>query len=208
MALIVLAELALTWWRGALLTGWLLLDLGYICFLVLLERRSAGLRASVFANLLVSYPVQALLSVHIWLSFRQDGGAAPVPHAVLAGALCACTFLHYEFARKTGTRVVPGAALYSNAVGLRGAVALTAGCAPAATALALAAVRPWELHGPALLAGWLPLTSLGFVWGGAERFASVRTPTWPPQPAMGFIAWTYLTVAVAAWAVARPGFVT
>lgn len=206
MALIVVAELALTGWRSPLLAGWLVLNLAYICFLVPLERWSATVRDRIFVNLLVSYPVQAMLSVHIWLSFRQATGTGPVPDAVFGAVLCACAFMHYEFARKTGARVVPGATLYSNAVGLRSSVALTAGCALAAVGLVLVLVRPWELHGVASLAGWLPLTALGFLWGGAERFASQRTPTWPPGPAMGFVAWCYLGVFVAALAVVRPGF--
>ncbi|MFB7493224.1 hypothetical protein ACFC09_00715 [Streptomyces sp. NPDC056161] len=206
MALIVVAELALTGWRSPLLAGWLLLVLGYICFLVRLERWSATVRDRIFVNLLVSYPVQAMLSVHIWLSFREATGRGPGSHAVLGAVLCACVFMHFEFARKTGARVVPGATLYSNVVGLRGSVALTVGCALAGTALALGVIRPWELHGTATLAGWLPLTTLGFLWGGAERFASLRTPTWPPGPAMGYVAWLYLGVFVAALAVVRPGF--
>lgn len=206
MALIVVAELALTGWRSPLLVGWLLLDLGYICFLVRLERWSAMVRDGIFVNLLVSYPVQAMLSVHIWLSFRETTGGGPGSHAVLGALLCACVFMHYEFARKTGARVVPGAALYSNVVGLRGSVALTVGCALAGTALALVVIRPWELHGMATLAGWLPLTALGFLWGGAERFTSSHTPTWPPGPAMGYLAWLFLGVFVAALAVVRPGF--
>ncbi|MFE9613521.1 hypothetical protein [Streptomyces sp. NPDC006012] len=206
MALIVVAELALTGWRSPLLAGLLLLDLGYICFLVRLERWSATVRDGIFVNLLVSYPVQAMLSVHIWLSFREATGRGPGSHAVLGVVLCACVFLHYEFARKTGAGVVPGATLYSNVVGLRGSVALTVGCALAGTALALGVIRPWGLHGMATLAGWLPLTTLGFLWGGAERFASLRTPTWPPGPAMGYVAWAYLGMFVAALAVVRPGF--
>ncbi|MGW2836213.1 hypothetical protein ACWCWD_00225 [Streptomyces sp. NPDC001493] len=208
MALVVVAELALTWWRGPLAAGWLLLDLGYICFLVRLERWSATVRDSIFVNLLVSYPVQAMLSVHIWLSYREAAGAAPVSHAVLGALFCACVFLHYEFARKTGSRAVPGATLYSNVVGTRGAVALTAGCAIAGTVLALVLIRPWHLHGAALPAGWLPLTALGFLWSGAERFVSLRPPTWPSPPAMGYLAWTYLGVFVAVLAVVRPGFGT
>lgn len=206
MVLIVVAELALTGWRSPLLVGLLLLDLGYICFLVRLERWSATVRDRIFVNLLVSYPVQVMLSVHIWLSFREATGHGPAAHAVLAAVLCACVFMHYEFARKTGSRVVPDAQLYSNVVGLRASVALTVGCALAGTALALGVIRPWELSGVDALAGWLPLTALGFLWGGAERFATLRPPTWPPGPAMGYLAWLYLGMFVAALAVARTGF--
>ncbi|TMU98315.1 hypothetical protein [Streptomyces sp. DASNCL29] len=205
MALIVVAELALTGWRSLLLAGWLLFDLVYICFLVRLERWSATVRDRVFVNLLVSYPVQAMLSVHIWLSFRDATGGGSAPHALVGGLLCVLVFMHFEFARKTGARVVPGATLYSNVVGLRGSVALTVGFALAGAGLALAVVRPWELHGAAALAGWLPVTALGFVWTGAERFASLRTPIWPPGPAMGYVAWLYLGVFGAALAVVRPG---
>ncbi|MFE6199275.1 hypothetical protein [Streptomyces sp. NPDC057838] len=205
MALIVIAELALTGWRSPLLTGWLLFGLVYICFLVLLERWSATVRNRIFVNLLVSYPVQAILSVHIWLSFRETTGGGSAPHALVGGLLCMLVFLHFEFARKTGAQMVPGATLYSNVIGLRGSLALTVGCALAGTGLALAVVKPWELHGTEALAGWLPVTALGFLVTGAERFASLRTPTWPPGPAMGYLAWLYLGVSVAALAVVRPG---
>ncbi|MFH9420090.1 hypothetical protein [Streptomyces sp. NPDC017529] len=205
MALIVIAELALNTWLSAPLTVVMMLDLAYICFLVQLERWSATVRDRIFVNLLVSYPVQILLSVHIWLSFREATGTGPATHLLLAAVLCACTFMHYEFARKTSARKVPGATLYSNTVGLRGSVGLTVGCAVAAVGITLAVIRPWELHGPATLAGWLPLTALAFVWGGGERFTSQRTPTWPPGPAMGFLAWCYLGLFVAALAVVRPG---
>ncbi|MFI0778063.1 hypothetical protein [Streptomyces sp. NPDC021212] len=206
MALIVVAELALTGWRSPLLVGWLLLVLGYVCFLVLLERWSATVRDRIFVNLLVSYPVQAMLSVHVWLSFREATGTGPGADAVVGALLCAAVFMHFEFARKTGARVLPGATLYSNAVGLRGSIALTVGCALAGVGLALAVVQPWEQDGPALLAGWLPLTALGFLWVGGERFASLRTPTWPPGPAMGYLAWLYLSLFAAALTVLRPEF--
>ncbi|MEW2544898.1 hypothetical protein AB0910_03825 [Streptomyces sp. NPDC047002] len=204
MALIVLAQLALNGWRSWPLVAVMLLDLAYICFLVLLERRSAAVRDRIFVNLLVSYPVQILLSAHIWLSFRQATGGGPVAAALTGAALCACTFLHYEFARKTSADRTPGATLYSNTVGLRGSVLLTVLCAAGAVGLALTVVRPWELHGATALAGWLPLSACGFVWGGGERFASLRTPTWPPGPAMGFLAWCYLGLFVAALAIVRP----
>ncbi|RRR78860.1 hypothetical protein [Streptomyces sp. RP5T] len=205
MVLIVVAELGLTGWRSLLLTGWLLFGLLYICFLVQLERWSATVRDRIFVNLLVSYPVQAILSVHIWLSFREATGGGSAPHALVGGLLCMFVFLHFEFARKTGAQEVPGATLYSNVVGLRGSLALTVGCALAGTALVLAVVRPWELHGAAALAGWLPVTALGFLATGAERFAALRTPTWPTGPAMGYLAWQYLGLSVAALAVVRPG---
>ncbi|EDY47706.1 conserved hypothetical protein, partial [Streptomyces clavuligerus] len=170
MALIVVAQLALNAWFSWPLALLMAVDLAYICFLVRLERWSAVVRERIFVNLLVSYPVQALLSVHVWLAFREATGTGPATDALLAAVLCACTFMHYEFARKTGARKVPGATLYSNAVGLRASVALTVGCAVAALGIALAVIRPWELNGAAALAGWLPLTAFGFIWGGAERF--------------------------------------
>lgn len=206
MAVIVVAGLALTVWRSPLLAGWLLFVLGYICFLVRLERWSKTVRDSIFLNLLVSYPAQGTLTVHIWLAFRQATGGGSGWHALVAGLMCLCVFMHFEFARKTGAEVVPGATLYSNVVGLRASLALTVGCALAGTGLALAVIRPWELSGPTALAGWAPVTALGFVWTGAERFRTLRTRTWPPGSGMGYVAWAYLGVLVAALAVVRPGF--
>lgn len=207
MAVIAAAGIALTVWRSPLLTGWLLLDLVYICFLVGLERWSRAVRDGIFRNLAVSYPVQALLSVHVWLSYRDATGAGPHWSAAVPVLLCACVFLHFEFARKTSHQVTPGATLYSNAIGTRGSVGLTVGCALAAAVLALFVVRPWQVHGPAAAAAWLPLSALGCIWAGGERFAlaDARGATWPRGPAMGFLAWSYVGLFVAALSVADPG---
>jgi 4-hydroxybenzoate polyprenyltransferase len=204
MVFIVAAETLLNAWQSPLLLGLILLFLAYDCFLVRLERWSRTLRDSMFRNLAVTYPVQILLSVHIWLACTHTGPGLPVWTAVLATALGASVFLHFEFARKTGRSLRPGAALYSNVVGCRGAVLLTVAMPVMAVATVITVVAPWSVHGVAAFAAWVPVSAAAFVWQGAEQFVTLRRPTWPPLPAMGFLAWLYGGLFVAALFVAHP----
>ncbi|MCK9902037.1 hypothetical protein CC117_23285 [Parafrankia colletiae] len=201
MAAVVVLVLALNAWSHPAATVVLVVDLGYICLLVPLDRLSTRVRDGLFLNLLVSYPVQLMLSVQIWLFFLDETGAGPRWSAPALISMFACVFLHFEFARKTSRRPAPGAHLYSNVVGARGAAALTIGTALAAVLIDPVVLRPWEVSGPALPAAWLPLTALGFVWMGARRFRAAGATVWPAALGMGFLAWFYLGLTVQSLAV-------
>jgi UbiA prenyltransferase family len=200
MAAIVVAELALNAWRHPVPALWLLLDFAYMGFVVWLDRRSARIRESVFIGLLAGYPVQLMLSVHVWLVFMADTRTGPHWSAPLLIVMFACAFLHFEFARKTRRRRVEGAQLYSNVVGVRGAVALTLGTALSAALIDLFLFQPWQVAGPAGLAVWLPPAALWCLWTGADRFLAGREAAWPASTGMAFLAWFYLGLAAQALA--------
>lgn len=200
MVAIVVAELALNVWRHPVPVLWLLLDFAYMGFVVWLDRRSARIRESVFLGLLAGYPVQLMLSVHVWLVFTTDTGIGTHWSAPLLIVMFACAFLHFEFARKTRRRRVEGAQLYSNVVGVRGAVVLTLGTALSAALIDLILFQPWQVAGPAGLAAWLPLAALWCLWAGADRFLAGREEAWPASTGMAFLAWFYLGLTAQALA--------
>lgn len=196
----VVAVVGLNLPMSPLLAGWLLLDLGYICFLVWLERHSAPVRDGLFLNLLVSYPAQLLLSGYVWLAFLDRNGVGPSWAAGLVVVMLALVFLHFEVARKTSWTRRDTANLYSNVVGPRGSAALALACALGAAGIALLSFEPWRVEGVAAFASWLPLSAVGFLWMGGERFLSRAVPVWPPSPPMGFLAWFYFGLFVQALA--------
>lgn len=191
----VLVLVAVNLPMSPLLAGWLLLALGYICFLVRLERWSRRVREGLFLNLAVSYTAQLLLSGYVLLAAVHRGAAAHW-RAIPVLAMFALVFLHFEFARKTSWSYRDAAHLYSNVVGARGGAALVVGTATCAGMLALLLFTPWQIAGVAAFAAWLPFSAVGFLWRGAERFLTRATPVWPSAPAMGFLAWFYLGLVV------------
>ncbi|MBP2479155.1 4-hydroxybenzoate polyprenyltransferase [Crossiella equi] len=201
MAAITVLGGGLALWRSPALAGLFLVVLAYVLFLVLLERVSPRFRDSTFTNLWVSYFVQVIIGTHILLAYLEASGLAFQARLLLPLLLCAGVFLHFEFARKTRREVVPGAQFYSNLLGFRGSAWVAAGFPLAAALLLLVLVRPWEVSGVAAFGAWLPLAPLGLVWRGAEELVALRRPGWPPGPAMGYLAWTYVLTAVAAAAV-------
>ncbi|QPI60604.1 UbiA family prenyltransferase [Streptomyces malaysiensis subsp. malaysiensis] len=156
----------------------ILLALGYTLFLVALERRFPRFGERLIANLLVSYPVQLLLSGYLYVSLLTgdeiggDGRAAPLM------AMFACVFLQFEFARKTEWRRDPRARLYSEVLGPRGSAAVSLALAVGAVALGLL------LFGAR---GWPPALSIVFPALGAWRFLVRRKPSGLMLPAMGFV---------------------
>ncbi|MEU0929881.1 UbiA family prenyltransferase [Streptomyces malaysiensis] len=156
----------------------ILLALGYTLFLVALERRFPRLGERLIANLLVSYPVQLLLSGYLYVSLLTgdeiggDGRAAPLM------AMFACVFLQFEFARKTEWRRDPRARLYSEVLGPRGSAAVSLALAVGAVALGLLLFEA---------RGWPPALSIVFPALGAWRFLVRRKPSGLMLPAMGFV---------------------
>ncbi|MGE0708246.1 MAG: hypothetical protein AB7N76_18750 [Planctomycetota bacterium] len=156
-ALVVLAlNAALAWLVSPWLLAIVVLDLLWAIGLIRLEAASAAVRDSMLLNLGVTYPVNVLMSVYVYVFFLAAYGASPAPQDAALIAAYLLVFLHYEFARKTAWPELTGAGerMYSNVLGGRGALAVVLGCAWGATGLALALLRPWEhLRGAPLRAG-------------------------------------------------------
>lgn len=121
------------------------LDLAHTLLLVQLERRSAAVREGVFLNLLVTYPVNVLLSVFVCAATLGGYGLACGAADVLVVLAYAAFFLHYEFARKLVWPSVapPGTRSYSLSLGPRPTAVLTWGFTLAAVGLVLSLLRPW-----------------------------------------------------------------
>ncbi|WP_158716871.1 UbiA family prenyltransferase [Streptomyces rimosus] len=178
MVLITVLVVALNALVSALSVLLILLGLAYTLFLAALERRFPRLGENLVAGLLVSYPVQLLLSVYLYVSLLTGGDIDADWRAVPLLAMFACAFLQFEFARKTEWRQDPQARLYSQVFGPRGSAAIS-------LALALGAV----VLGLALLgrAGLLPAAALVFPALGAWRFLLRKRPSGLMLPAMGFV---------------------
>jgi hypothetical protein len=172
---------------------------GYAVLLALLERRSARIRDSQLLNLAVTYPVQVIAGVYVYLSLA-DCGTVSIGWRVLPLLLVfAGTFLHFEFARKTERDPAPDQRMYSatvlGPVG-SGLAALTS--AAVAVAAGLLLFRPWRMTGGDAVAAWLPYAAVAFPVLGGWRFFGGRQRAWPVLPAMGFIVFCYLALIVAA----------
>ncbi|MFE2228122.1 UbiA family prenyltransferase [Streptomyces kronopolitis] len=178
MALIAVLVVVLNALVSAVSVLLILLDLGYLLFLVALERRSPRIGEGLLVNLLVSYPVQLGLSVYLYLSLLTSGAIDGDWRAVPLLAMFACAFLQFEFARKTEWRRDPRARLYSEVLGPRGSAAVSLALAVGAVVLGLL------LFGQA---GLLPALSIVFPALGAWRFLVRRKPSGLMLPAMGFV---------------------
>lgn len=196
MAVIAVALVALNAPLSAAALAVLVADLGYALLLVLLERRSRRIREGQLVNLAVTYPVQLLISVYVYLS----AGAAAGLRAVPLLAIFVCVFLHFEFARKTAWTQPAGARLYSDSavLGPPGSARTAAAFSAAAALLTLALFRPWHASGATALAALAPYAALVFPATGLALFARRRVAAWPVPLAMGFVVSDYVTLTVQA----------
>ncbi|MEU6085087.1 hypothetical protein [Streptomyces sp. NPDC047108] len=185
---VALLNLALSWAAVLLI----LLALGYGLLLVALERLSAAVTERQLLNLVVTYPVQILLGLYVYLSAAASGLVTGDWRAVPLLALCACVFLHFEFARKTSWDTEPGAHLYSQDLGARGSAAVAAGLAAGAV------VCEVVLFGSDGTLGLLPCLMAALPAWGTWRFLSARRGSWPLPVAMGFVLGSYLALVARA----------
>ncbi|MER5547959.1 hypothetical protein ACWDBD_48460 [Streptomyces sp. NPDC001118] len=170
----------------------ILAALGYGLFLAALERLSTAVRDRQLLNLAVTYPVQVLLGVYVCGSLAAAGTITADWREAVLLALCACVFLHFEFARKTAWEAEPGTRLYSADLGPRRSAAITASLAAGAVGCQVVLFAP---DGPL---GLLPCLMAALPAWGTRRFLAARHGGWPLVTAMGFIVGTYLALVVRA----------
>jgi hypothetical protein len=165
----------------------------YGVMLAVLERHSARLRDNQLLNLAVTYPVQVIAGLYVYLSLADSGTIAAGWRVVPLLLVFAGVFLQFELARKTGWHADPGERLYSGTeLGPTGSGLATVALAAIASVTALALLRPWQLTGTTAAAGWLPGVALSLPAVGAWQFFARRRPAWPVLPAMGFIVIFFL----------------
>ncbi|MFJ6835585.1 hypothetical protein [Streptomyces sp. NPDC091209] len=170
----------------------ILAALGYGLFLAVLEGLSPAVRDRLLLNLAVTYPVQLLLGGYVYGSLVAAGTVTADWRGAALLALCACVFLHFEFARKTAWEAPPGARLYSGRLGPRRAALVTAGFAAGAVGCQVLLFAP---RGPLAL---LPCLAAVLPARAARRFLAAGRGGWPMTSATGFVVATYLALAVMA----------
>ncbi|MFF7969753.1 hypothetical protein [Streptomyces sp. NPDC007905] len=192
MAVITVVVTALNAACSATAALLLLAALGYALFLAALERLSPVVRDRPLLNLAVTYPVQLLLGVYVYGALVAAGTVTADWHGPALLALCACVFLHFEFARKTAWEAPPEACLYSVELGPRRSAAVTAGLAAGAVGCQVL------LFAPDGALGLLPCLAAALPAWGTRRFLSAGRGGWPVPAAMGFVVATYVGLAVRA----------
>ncbi|MEV6099651.1 hypothetical protein [Nocardia sp. NPDC051981] len=178
--------------------------LAYGLILWALEQLSGTVRTDIMLNLVVTYPVQLLVTAYVVLSAVDTGEAAAHGRVAVVAVVFAGAFLQFEFARKTSRSVRPGEMYYSNALGALGSAGASVLCALAAAVGEIAVAKPWEWHRAAAALGWIPLALTLIPAIGAWRFVRSRDDEYPVLPAVLFILTLYLTL-IAQAAVATRG---
>ncbi|MBF6212030.1 hypothetical protein IU433_23415 [Nocardia puris] len=168
--------------------------LGYGLFLWAVERRSVAVREGILLNLLVTYPVQLVLTAYVLVSAIDTGEVSATPRLFAVAVLFAGAFLQFEFARKTSREHRAGEHLYSNALGVTGGTVAIVVFAALASVVDILLVRSWGYTGAEAALAWIPLALLVIPVAGAVAFRRGTKPDYPILPAVGFVFALYLTL--------------
>ncbi|AYF73834.1 hypothetical protein D7D52_08110 [Nocardia yunnanensis] len=159
-----------------------------------LEQLSATVRTNILLNLLVTYPVQLLVTLYVVVSAIDTGQAAAHGKAAWLAVVFAGAFLQFEFARKTSRSARPGEMYYSNALGPNGCAVASVLFAVAAVVCEIIVMAPWERLGATEVLGWIPVALTLVPVFGAVRFLRSGDDEYPILPAVLFILALYLTL--------------
>ncbi|UFS99781.1 UbiA family prenyltransferase [Nocardia huaxiensis] len=186
----IAGSLALSPWSAVMIAAVLV----YGLILWGLEQLSETVRTDILLNLVVTYPVQLLVTAYVAISAMDTGEVAGSWRILVVAVVFAGAFLQFEFARKTSREQRPGELLYSNALGTKGSVAVSLLLAVVAVGAELAVAQPWTHDLPAAAIGWIPLALLLLPLAGAWRFRSSGDTDYPVIPAVVFILTLYLAL--------------
>lgn len=165
--------------------------LGYGLLLWGFEQLSETVRTNILLNLVVTYPVQLLVTAYAVLSAKDTGEVGSTWRTAAVAVIFAGAFLQFEFARKTSRINKPGELLYSNVLGATGSAAFSLLCALVAVVCEVILVRPWDYSGAAATIGWIPVALLLIPAAGALKFQRSSDPDYPAIPAVLFILTLY-----------------
>ncbi|MEU7632303.1 hypothetical protein AB0C34_20285 [Nocardia sp. NPDC049220] len=186
----VAASLALSVGSAVMITT----ALGYGLALWGMERLFLTVRTNILVNLVVTYPVQLLVTAYAVVSAIDTGVVGKNWRAAAVAVIFAGAFLQFEFARKTTRTIHPSTMMYSNILGANGSAATALLCAVVAVLGDVALVRPWVQVGPAALIAWIPLSLLLIPAFGSWRFGAQDRSDHPVLPAILFILALYLVL--------------
>ncbi|MFD0362974.1 hypothetical protein ACFQZZ_16140 [Nocardia sp. GCM10030253] len=165
-----------------------------------LENLSATVRTGIVLNLVVTYPVQLLVTAYVVVSAIGTGEVRSHWQTAAVAIIFAGAFLQFEFARKTSKAPRPGEMYYSNALGANGSATASLACAAVAVLADFVLVQPWRHAMPQALIAWIPLALLLIPVIGASKFRRSSTPDYPVLPAVLFILALYIVLIVQALA--------
>ncbi|MBL1074553.1 hypothetical protein JK358_09100 [Nocardia sp. 2] len=186
----IAGSLALSAWSAVLIAA----VLAYGLVLWGLEQLSETVRTNILLNLVVTYPVQLLVTAYAVISAMNTGEVAGSWRILVVAAVFAGAFLQFEFARKTSREYREGEMLYSNALGANGSALASVLLAVAAVGFEIAVARPWAQDLPSAVFGWLPVALLLIPLAGAWRFRRSGDTDYPVIPAVLFILTLYLAL--------------
>lgn len=205
-AIIVLLNLGLS----SSLLAIALLDVLYGIYLIWVERFSAKVRDSLYYSLLVTYPVNIMMSVYTLFFFRGEYGVGFSGDQALVIVAFALAFLHYEFSRKNAWphHAKAGQRLYSEKLTTPGTLLISNLFALGAPLIIILLCKPWTATGPVFIAGLgLLLPYLVTLAGNARFLAIRRLPQQEKKVLMPFanlyLVAFYLSIVIFA-AVSRP----
>lgn len=188
------ASAALSAWSALAIAAVLLYGLLLWAF----EARWRAMHASVTLNLVVTYPVQLLVTAYVLVSAMDTGQVPRAGIAAWVAVIFAGAFLQFEFARKTSRAAHPGQAYYSTELGVRTSAALGLACAAAAVLAAAALIRPWDQRGAAAVLAWAPVALFVLPLAGAVRFTRSGDDDHPIVPALLFVLLLYAALIAVA----------
>ncbi|MFI6165153.1 hypothetical protein ACIBCN_00055 [Nocardia sp. NPDC051052] len=159
-----------------------------------LERLFAVVRTNILVNLIVTYPVQLLVTGYIVVSAIDTGEVRAHWQAAAVAGIFAGAFLQFEFARKTSRERRPDESLYSNVLGAKGSIAASVVCAVAAVLCNIGLIEPWNYSSPGALIARISPFLLTIPVTTAWNFRRGDRVNYPVVPAVVFILALYLTL--------------
>ncbi|MCP4749100.1 MAG: UbiA family prenyltransferase [Desulfobacteraceae bacterium] len=191
-----------------LLLGWvfaviIVLDMLYGLFLIYLEKKSPSVTDSMFVNLAVTYPVNVVLSIYIFMFCHKFYQVGVSLNTILALFVFIAAFLHHEIGRKTcwPERVRAGKRHYSAEIGSSNSAILAAAIALFSTFGVFVLLTPWTESGPAYITGAMLFLPLAPAIYGVFTFFASKTKTAPKASdapmtlfCMGFLFLFYLMI--------------
>ncbi|HEY0454591.1 MAG TPA: UbiA family prenyltransferase, partial [Actinophytocola sp.] len=157
-------------------------QLGYALLVIWVDRRWQWPPGdAMLTGLLVNLPVQLLINAYLYAALLHSMDLPPSWSGVAGIAVVTLAFQHVEFARKTTRTPRAGERTYVTRLGVGGTATAAVACAVVATALVVAAARPW--HWTVLLT----LLPLGIPAAAAWRLHRDRLPRWPYRSAALFV---------------------
>ena len=156
----------------------MLTDIFYSLILVLVEKRSDKLKNSLFLNLLITFPVNIILSVYICFFFFINYQVAPDVMAIGPLFAFVIAYLNYEFSRKTfwpHQIISAEQRSYSGIIGVSGSLLLIILCGLIPVIVAFFIIKPWQVNQITDLIKWIILFPYVPLSLGLIRFVKLKS---------------------------------